>query len=305
MSTTPAPAATPKAFPRPLDGAPSGATSVGHSAGASAGASGATSGATSGGGVVCPSLAPLEDPLGQALHALTMDGVFYARSHLTAPWGIDLPPMPDTLMFHVVTRGVCYIQDDPHTHHPLPAGTFTLLPRAQRHTLVSAPGAPVEDLFDLPRQELGDRYEVLVYGRGGDRCDLVCGAVALQHPAAKRLIELLPDRIVLESWSAAQSDWFQGILRLMAHETETLGPGSEAVVTRLADVLVIQAIRTWIERDPDASTGWLGALRDPQIGKALAAVHGQPEQSWTVENLAAQASMSRSAFAARFHQLVG
>ncbi|MEM7681800.1 MAG: AraC family transcriptional regulator [Planctomycetota bacterium] len=256
-------------------------------------------------GQAAPPRAPLHDPLGEALQTLSMDGVFYARSHLTAPWGIDLPPMTDTLMFHVVTRGVCYIQDGPDQHHTLPAGTFTLLPRAQRHVLVSAPGAPVEDLFDLPRQEIGDRYEVLVHGRGGDRCDLVCGAVSMQHPAARRLVDLLPDRIVVESWSAAQTDWFQSILRLIAHETESLAPGSEAVVTRLADVLVIQAIRSWIERDPAASTGWLGALRDPQVGRALAAVHRHPERSWTVENLAEHAAMSRSAFAARFVELVG
>jgi AraC-like DNA-binding protein len=68
---------------------------------------------------------------------------------------------------------------------------------------------------------------------------------------------------------------------------------------------VIQAIRAWIERDPAAQTGWLGALRDRQVGPAIATLHREPARPWTVATLAAEAAMSRSAFAARFSELVG
>ncbi len=70
-------------------------------------------------------------------------------------------------------------------------------------------------------------------------------------------------------------------------------------------MLVIQAIRAWIETDPDARTGWLGALRDPQIGRSLALIHADPARAWTVASLAREVAMSRSAFAARFTELVG
>ena len=75
-------------------------------------------------------------------------------------------------------------------------------------------------------------------------------------------------------------------------------------MTRLADILVIQTIRAWIEKDPAAQTGWLGALRDPQIGRALALLHRDPARAWTVASLASEAAMSRSAFAARFTELL-
>lgn len=88
-------------------------------------------------------------------------------------------------------------------------------------------------------------------------------------------------------------------------EARELRPGGETVITRLADILVIQAIRSWIERDPAAQTGWLGALQDRQIGRAIAAIHREPARPWTVSTLAAEVGMSRSAFAARFTQLVG
>jgi AraC-like DNA-binding protein len=77
------------------------------------------------------------------------------------------------------------------------------------------------------------------------------------------------------------------------------------VITRLSDVLVIQAIRAWIESDASAQTGWIGALRDPQIGRALSLIHGDPAREWTVASLADELAMSRSAFAARFTELVG
>jgi AraC-like DNA-binding protein len=83
------------------------------------------------------------------------------------------------------------------------------------------------------------------------------------------------------------------------------GGESTTVITRLADILVIQAIRSWIARDPAAQTGWLGALRDQQIGRAIALVHRDPARNWTVASLAMAVGMSRSAFAARFSQLVG
>ena len=91
----------------------------------------------------------------------------------------------------------------------------------------------------------------------------------------------------------------------MAAEAGELRPGGEAVITRLGDILVIQAIRAWIESDPAAQTGWLGALQDPQIGRAISLIHRDPARNWTVASLADELAMSRSAFAARFTELVG
>ena len=97
----------------------------------------------------------------------------------------------------------------------------------------------------------------------------------------------------------------QSTLRLIAAEGRELRPGGEAVITRLSDILVIQAIRSWIAGDPAGQTGWLGALQDPRIGRAMSLVHRDPAQPWSVASLARETAMSRSAFAARFTELVG
>jgi transcriptional regulator GlxA family with amidase domain len=81
--------------------------------------------------------------------------------------------------------------------------------------------------------------------------------------------------------------------------------GSETIITRLIDVMLVEAVRAWLKDQPEGSAGWLGALRDPSIGTALGLIHKAPEKQWTVPSLAAQVGMSRSPFAARFTALVG
>jgi transcriptional regulator GlxA family with amidase domain len=126
--------------------------------------------------------------------------------------------------------------------------------------------------------------------------------VRFDHPAAQQLVKLLTRRILVEAWNVP-GDWMQSMLRLMATEAGQQLPGGEELVTRLADILVIQAIRSWIVHDPAAQTGWLGALQDRRIGRALSLIHRHQAGDWTVGSLAAEVAMSRSAFAARFCRL--
>ena len=133
----------------------------------------------------------------------------------------------------------------------------------------------------------------------------MCGAVRFDHPAAHNLVAVLPDVIRVDAGSGPEAEAMQGTLRLLAAEARVPRPGGAAVVTRLADILVIQILRAWIETAPGAEAGWLGALRDPQIGEALRLMHADPARDWTVASLARELAMSRSSFAARFTELVG
>ena len=133
---------------------------------------------------------------------------------------------------------------------------------------------------DVKDEPDADRYEILVHGEGGARTTLVCGAVRFDHPSARNLSASLPATIYVEASSSPQAEWLQSTLRLMAAEARELRPGGEEVVTRLGDILVIQAIRSWIETDPAARTGWLGALQDRQIGRAISLIHREPARDW-------------------------
>jgi AraC-like DNA-binding protein len=246
------------------------------------------------------------DPLGEALHLLRMSGIFYCLTEATAPWALEMPAFADCLSFHVVTAGGCWLQVDGAQAQHLRAGELALVPHGRGHLLFSQPGVtPAGRVDQLPQQLVSEHYSILRHGGGGAPSTLVCGIVSFQDPAARQLVGLLPPVIHTDGATAPTRTWIADTLRLMAAEVRQLRPGGEAVTTRLADILVIQAIRAWIEADPAARTGWLGALQDQQIGQAIVAVHRNPGHPWTVASLANQAAMSRSAFAARFTQLVG
>lgn len=244
-----------------------------------------------------------DDPLGEALHFLRVTGTFYCRSELTAPWGVAAPGWPDCMWFHIVIAGRFHLEVAGAQPRMLQAGDLALVPHGQGHILRSDPGTITPDVTSLEHEYRG-RYAILRHGGGGACTTLICGAVRLDHPAAHHIVPLLPEVIHVEPGGGTQAEWIQSTLRLIAAEAASLRPGGEAVITRLSDILVIQTLRGWIEHDPAAQRGWLGALRDRQIGRAISLIHRDPARDWTVASLAGELAMSRSAFSARFTELV-
>ncbi len=243
-------------------------------------------------------------PLSEALRCVQVSGVFYCPSELSEPWGVELPPMDDCVWFHAVIEGSCTLEVEGQIQE-IRAGDLIVIPHGSGHRAWGAEPAPTPSVFDLPHDHVNEQYAVLRHGGGGEMTRLVCGGVRLHHPAARPLIDALPAVIHTEPVGSARSDWIWSTLELIAEETRTVRPGGEAVVSRLCDIVVIQAIRSWMDRDPAARVGWLGALRDPQVGGVIAAIHADPAADWTVAALAEVAAMSRSAFASRFTGLVG
>ncbi len=245
------------------------------------------------------------DLLGEALHLLRLNGTLYCRSELSAPWAIDMPPIEGCMMFHIITAGHGWLEVAGGEPRLLQPGSLTLIPHGAGHRIHSGGETPAKGLFDIPVEQVSDRYEVLRYGGGGAMTHAMCGVVRFDHVAAQRLIAHLPTVLQVDTWSEDDASWLQSTLRFIAKEAGASRPGGETVITRLADILVIQALRVWLDTAPEAQKGWLAALRDPHIGKALSLMHRAPEQAWTVDALADKVAMSRSAFSARFTSLVG
>ncbi|MHC4823262.1 MAG: AraC family transcriptional regulator [Planctomycetota bacterium] len=245
------------------------------------------------------------DPLAEILQRLRLSGTLYCQSELTAPWNIDLPELDDCMMFHIVTAGSCYLQVEGEEPILLESGSLALVPHGQGHLAFSDPDCPPVDLFALPIRKISSRYETLNHGGNGPATSLLCGVVRFDHVAATQLIAQLPKVLAVDAWEDGGDSWLHSTLRFLTREAQELRPGSETVMTRLADILVIQMLRAWIDKTPNRDCGWLVALRDKQIGQALLAIHRQPGHAWTLEGLARCAQMSRSAFSARFSELVG
>ena len=252
-----------------------------------------------------PEISPFTDPLGETLHLLRLTGTLYCRSELTAPWGVDLPAFDGCMMFHVVTAGHCWLEVKGEAPRLLQQGSLALVPHGNGHCIRSSAKADTKPLFDIPVEKVSDRYEIMRYGGEGELTHLTCGVVRFDHVAAQQLIALLPGVLQIDTWDDDDGSWLQSTLRFISREARALRPGGETVITHLADILIIQAIRSWIDSAPHAESGWLAALRDDQVGSALAAIHREPDKNWTVALLAKEVGMSRSGFSARFTRLVG
>ena len=165
-------------------------------------------------------------------------------------------------------------------------------------------GAPTEHplIPDLPHEEQSDNYAVLRYGDDGPLTELVCGGLRFEHPNARRLLDGLPPVVHIRT---VRRTAIGATLDLLAEEVQRREVGSEAVISRLCDILVIQAIRHWMTSDEATSSPWLRAMSDPS--SALRSPPCTPPRLHRGRSarLASRAAMSRSAFAARFREVLG
>src|SRR5215467_7161354 len=146
-------------------------------------------------------LPPVSDPIGEALHFLRISGTFYCRSEFSAPWALALPPMQHCLMLHVVTSGRCVLETEGIPPCLIKPGDLALVPHGRGHVIASAPGVVAAQLFDLPREQVSERYEILRLGGDGERTTMICGLFQFDDPAAQQLVTLLPDVITVDTWA--------------------------------------------------------------------------------------------------------
>lgn len=246
------------------------------------------------------------DRLARVLYSLRMRSTFYCHAELSAPWTLEMPAIVDSVSFHVVTAGASWIRLPGAEPLELRAGDLALVPHGLGHELLSAPEGPRGPRVDLlPQSYVTEHYSVLRHGGDGRAAQLICGIVSFDDPAARELMRGLPTVLVVHGDGAGTSSSIRDTLRLMADELSHLQPGGEVVASRLADVLVVQAIRAWLTTGLDGATGWLHALGDERIGAVLETIHARPGHAWTLDRLAQVAAMSRSSFSAHFTELVG
>lgn len=246
------------------------------------------------------------DRLARVLHSLRMRSTFYCHAELGEPWTLEMPAIDDTISFHVLTSGTCWLRIPGRDPIELRAGDLALVPHGTGHDLSSSEDAGTGDRVDLlPQHYVTPQYSILRHGGAGRRAQLICGVVSFDDPSARELARSLPPVLFVGGDTPSAATSIRDTLRLMASELSHQQPGGEAVATRLADIVVVQAIRAWIASDQDVGSGWIRGLRDDRIGRAIEAIHAQPGAAWTLERLAHCAAMSRSSFSARFTELVG
>lgn len=251
---------------------------------------------------LCPEPTP-PDLLSEVLQDLRLARASYGRSELTAPWGIEIP-FKEGVRFHFVAEGDCWMLTASRAPIYMQCGDVILLPHGTAHVIADDPARRPIPLAEAGPELIGNATYRLTAGGGGDRSLIVCCTIGFEGPTAHPLVQLLPEVLHVRAEDFGDAS-LPVLLDMMAEEIRRPRIGSATIMARLADIVMTRIIRAWVETRPSDLSGWLAAIRDPQIGAALAGIHRRPGNDWNVESLAALANLSRSKFSERFTKLLG
>ena len=257
---------------------------------------------------VCNVASPLdwrEKLFANLLQSVHLRSSVYFRPELGAPWGFRVADHGTA--FHIVAEGKCWVQVTGATEElELVAGDYVVLPRGDTHIMRDSVASTIVDFFELAAHSAPDNKGVFRAGGSGTITKLICGGMQFDNGATDPLLAVLPPLIHVKGTGGRGATWLQATVLQVLEELDSSRAGAQSVVTRLADILFIKAVRTYFEQNIDATqNGWLVAIRDPQIGPVLALLHACPQEAWTVASLARHAALSRSLFAEKFAALVG
>lgn len=247
------------------------------------------------------------DVLSDILTAIRLTGSLYFHTDFRPPWGLRVPRFRRVARFHLVTRGTCWVRvnDGPDVIR-LEAGDTVLIPAGAEHVLADTPDTPCRTVEEVVRAAGFTGRGALVMGEedSGAPTRMVCGHFAFDDDVRHPLLDQLPEAVVVR-WDADQRDYpLEEAFKFIAREVQDGKPGHEAVVSRLSEILFVQVVRSWANRERH-ERGVLAALADPRLGAALAAIHERPGERWTLGALGRRAAMGRTAFAERFTRVVG
>jgi AraC-like DNA-binding protein len=258
------------------------------------------------------------DILSQVLSAVHLKGAVYFEFNVSPPWAFAAPPsreiaekiMPGAqrvIEYHLIARGSGwgYMAGQPPIR--LHEGDLIVFPQGDAHVICSSPDLPPTldmALYSPPFTDLP-----LLFDRANDQGEqsrILCCFLGCDETPFNPLLASLPRMLHLDgSRDEAKAEWLGTLLSIATSESIRTRAGGQNVLARLSELVFVEAIRRYLETLPSGQNGWLAGLRDPMVGRALAALHEDASKPWTVEGLARLAGLSRSVFAERFTAMVG
>jgi len=273
-----------------------------------------------------PASAPAEraagDPLSDVLRMVKLTGALFFVVDASSPWGMEvpnagafapiiLPRARHVISYHVVTQGSGWVVCAASQPFRFAAGDVIVFPHGDAYAMQSAPDerpelGVKEALQFLEAMAKGELPFVVSEGGGGaDRAQFVCGFLGCDARPFNPLLATLPKVMHVRRRAGAEGVLLDRLIDLTLSEAQASRAGGECIRLRLSELMIVEVVRHYLEALPSNHAGWLGALRDPGIGRVLALLHERPAHAWTLEELARQSGMSRSVLADRFAQLVG
>lgn len=255
------------------------------------------------------------DALSEVLKIVKLKGALFFNAEFSAPWCLAssqssqiapllCPGAGHVMIYHYLADGRAYAQLPNGSRRDLRPGDVVIFPHGDAHRLGNGVGKPVDSLKTFAKN-LSDGLKVVRYGAGGDLTKFVCGYMACDPSLSEVILAGLPSMFVVNIANDSAGQWLANSIQFAVREAGGPKTGSDVVLAKLSEVLFIETLRRFIEDLPNEQKGWLAGARDPVIGEALALLHKNPSQTWTVANLAHQVGVSRTRFAERFRHFLG
>jgi AraC-like DNA-binding protein len=251
------------------------------------------------------------------LRTMRLTGGIFLDCEFTAPWcvsttaigpdevGLLAMPLPaHVIAYHYVTRGRMLLQFVKQPPVWVEAGEIVVFPTSDDHRIGSDLALQPISAKELVLPPSNGNLARIDHGGGGVSTHILCGFLGTDAPNDP-VIEMLPGLLKLDVTDGSSGDWIESSLRFAAQEMAAGRAGSPAILAQLAECLFMEAVRRYVDTLPPVQRGWLAGLRDPVVGRALAALHARKDHRWTADELAREIGLSRSAFAERFTRVMG
>ena len=256
------------------------------------------------------------DVLSTILKTVRLEGAMFYNAEFSAPWCVRSPqsclmapylsPEPKhVIIYHLLTHGRAYASVENGQRNLLSAGDIVVFPHGDPHVLGNGRDVEPRDHGQLLQEILSQGLKLTRSGGGGEITRLICGYLICDDRLSKTFLGGLPPIFKINIAGDGSGKWLENSIRYSVGQAAASKTGSEVVVAKLSEALFAETLRRYVELLPPGQTGWLAGARDPEVGNALAHMHGQPSVPWTLGELAKSVGVSRSVLAERFRHFLG
>lgn len=260
-----------------------------------------------------PMRAPVE-PLNEALQRLRLEGAIFLRAEYTERWALEgqggpvfaammHPGAERLILFHVVASGCCWVSCADGERYWASAGEVIVLPYGDAFLMGGVEPVEPVSILSVVSPPPWTEMPVVRHGEGGPRTDVVCGCLYSEDPLFDPALKVFPTAFVVRPPPGPARTWFTASIDYAIEESSGRGGGPQS--TKLPELLLVEVLRSHLANAPASERGWLAGLRDPLLAPAMRAIHTAPERKWTISDLAAEASVSRSSLDDRFRSVLG
>ena len=250
------------------------------------------------------------DPIAGLLDGPRARRAFLLRCTMDPPWALHIRDEAPLSLVAVLRGRACFVVDGGGEPCLLSPGDVAILLGPDHYLFADDPSTPPQAII-LPDQRCTTpdgqeipqmrSFGVRRWGNAADGAtEVLTGTYNAEGEVSRRLLDALPSRLVLR-----RDEWQTPVLGLLAAEMLRDDVGQDAVLDRLLDLLLIDAVRAYFSRAELAAPGWYRAQRDPVVAQAVRLLQESPAEPWTVGTLAREARVSRATLARRFADVVG